>query len=28
MNRQLDCRHYAYEEGIDLPEIVSWKWPL
>jgi len=28
MNRQLDCRHYAYEEGIDLPEIVNWKWPL
>jgi xylulose-5-phosphate/fructose-6-phosphate phosphoketolase len=28
MNQQLDCRHYAYEEGIDLPEIVNWKWPL
>jgi xylulose-5-phosphate/fructose-6-phosphate phosphoketolase len=28
MNRQLDCRHHAYEEGIDLPEIVGWKWPL
>jgi xylulose-5-phosphate/fructose-6-phosphate phosphoketolase len=28
MNQQIDCRHYAYEEGIDLPEIVSWKWPL
>ena len=28
MNKQLDCRHYAYEEGIDLPEIVDWKWPL
>ena len=28
MNRQLDCRHYAYEEGIDLPEIVNWKSPL
>jgi xylulose-5-phosphate/fructose-6-phosphate phosphoketolase len=27
-NRQIDCRHYAYEEGIDLPEIVNWKWPL
>jgi xylulose-5-phosphate/fructose-6-phosphate phosphoketolase len=28
MNQQIDCRHYAYEEGIDPPEIVSWKWPL
>ncbi len=28
MNQQIDCRHYAYEEGIDLPEIVNWKWPL
>jgi xylulose-5-phosphate/fructose-6-phosphate phosphoketolase len=28
MNQQIDCRHYAYEEGIDLAEIVNWKWPL
>jgi len=28
MNQQIDCRHYAYEEGIDRPEIVNWKWPL
>ena len=28
MNQQIDCRHYAYEEGIDPPEIVNWKWPL
>jgi xylulose-5-phosphate/fructose-6-phosphate phosphoketolase len=28
MNQQLDCRHYAYAEGIDPPEIVGWKWPL
>src|SRR5271168_5119101 len=28
MNQQIDCRHYAYEEGIDRPEIVGWKWPL
>jgi xylulose-5-phosphate/fructose-6-phosphate phosphoketolase len=28
LNRQLDCRHYAYEGGIDMPEIVNWKWPL
>ncbi len=28
MNQQLDCRHYAYEHGIDPPEITDWKWPL
>jgi xylulose-5-phosphate/fructose-6-phosphate phosphoketolase len=28
MNRQLDCRRYAYAEGIDAPDIVDWKWPL
>jgi xylulose-5-phosphate/fructose-6-phosphate phosphoketolase len=27
-NQQLDCRHYAYREGIDPPDIVNWKWPL
>jgi len=28
LNEQLDCRNYAYEYGIDKPEIVDWKWPL
>jgi xylulose-5-phosphate/fructose-6-phosphate phosphoketolase len=28
MNQQIDCRHYAYSEGIDPPEIVNWRWPL
>ena len=28
LNQQIDCRHYAYEEGIDPPETVNWKWPL
>src|SRR5689334_21926269 len=28
MDQQLDCRRYAYEEGIDPPDIVGWKWPL
>ena len=28
LNEQLDCRNYAYEHGIDMPEIVNWKWPL
>ncbi|MBP6707922.1 MAG: phosphoketolase family protein [Candidatus Accumulibacter necessarius] len=26
-NRQLACRRYAYEHGIDLPEVVNWRWP-
>ena len=24
---QTDCRNYAYEHGIDVPEIVAWRWP-
>ncbi len=28
LNRQLDCRHYAYENGIDMLEDTAWKWPL
>jgi xylulose-5-phosphate/fructose-6-phosphate phosphoketolase len=28
LNEQLDCRNYAYEHGIDKPEIVDWQWPL
>ncbi|MFN0166650.1 MAG: phosphoketolase [Bryobacteraceae bacterium] len=24
---QIDCRNYAYEHGIDSPEIVAWRWP-
>jgi xylulose-5-phosphate/fructose-6-phosphate phosphoketolase len=26
-NMQLECLHYARENGIDKPEIVNWKWP-
>jgi xylulose-5-phosphate/fructose-6-phosphate phosphoketolase len=26
-NEQIACRNYAYENGIDKPEIVNWKWP-
>ena len=26
-DQQIDCRNYAYEHGIDKPEIVAWKWP-
>ncbi|HWB84972.1 MAG TPA: phosphoketolase family protein [Bryobacteraceae bacterium] len=27
-DQQIDCRNYAYEHGIDKPEIVAWKWPF
>ncbi len=27
-NLQIDCRHYAYEHGVDKPEIVDWRWEL
>ncbi|MDO9203875.1 MAG: phosphoketolase family protein, partial [Methylotenera sp.] len=26
-NRQIECRQYAYEYGVDLPEEDSWTWP-
>jgi xylulose-5-phosphate/fructose-6-phosphate phosphoketolase len=25
---QIDCRNYAYEHGIDNPEIADWTWPF
>lgn len=24
---QISCRNYAFEHGIDKPEIVQWQWP-
>jgi len=24
---QIACRHYAYEHGTDMPEVVAWRWP-
>ena len=27
-NEQIACRNYAYENGIDKPDIVNWKWPF
>ena len=27
-NLQIHCRNYAYEHGIDDPEIAGWKWPF
>lgn len=26
-NRQIECQHYAYEHGVDLPEEECWTWP-
>jgi xylulose-5-phosphate/fructose-6-phosphate phosphoketolase len=26
-NMQIDCQNYAYEHGVDKPEIDQWKWP-
>jgi xylulose-5-phosphate/fructose-6-phosphate phosphoketolase len=28
LNRRIECRNYAYEQGIDMPEVTGWKWPL
>ena len=25
---QIECRNYAYEHGIDNPEVVGWRWPF
>ncbi|MGZ4998750.1 MAG: phosphoketolase family protein [Methylomonas sp.] len=27
LDRQLDCRNYAYEYGVDRPEDDQWQWP-
>ncbi|HXU94098.1 MAG TPA: phosphoketolase family protein, partial [Gallionella sp.] len=27
LNRQIECRNYAYEYGVDLPEEDAWVWP-
>ena len=26
-NMQIECQTYAYEHGIDKPEVDNWKWP-
>lgn len=26
-NRQIACRAYAHQHGIDPPEITGWRWP-
>ena len=25
-DRQIECRNYAYEHGVDLPEVDGWTW--
>jgi xylulose-5-phosphate/fructose-6-phosphate phosphoketolase len=27
LNRQIECRNYAHEHGVDMPEENEWKWP-
>jgi xylulose-5-phosphate/fructose-6-phosphate phosphoketolase len=27
LNMQIECRNYAYENGIDLPQADGWTWP-
>jgi xylulose-5-phosphate/fructose-6-phosphate phosphoketolase len=24
---QIECRNYAFEQGIDKPEVDDWVWP-
>jgi xylulose-5-phosphate/fructose-6-phosphate phosphoketolase len=26
-NMQIECQSYAYEQGIDQPEVDDWRWP-
>ncbi|AAU92125.1 phosphoketolase family protein [Methylococcus capsulatus] len=25
--QQIACRQYAYEHGVDMPEVAGWRWP-
>jgi xylulose-5-phosphate/fructose-6-phosphate phosphoketolase len=27
-NQQITCRNYAHTYGIDLPEVVNWRWEM
>jgi xylulose-5-phosphate/fructose-6-phosphate phosphoketolase len=26
-DEQISCRNYAYEHGVDRPDVVNWRWP-
>ncbi|PYV57343.1 MAG: phosphoketolase [Acidobacteria bacterium] len=26
-NKQIECRAYAYKNGIDSPDVTAWRWP-
>jgi xylulose-5-phosphate/fructose-6-phosphate phosphoketolase len=25
-NMQIECRHYAHEQGVDNPDVANWQW--
>jgi xylulose-5-phosphate/fructose-6-phosphate phosphoketolase len=27
-DEQISCRNYAFEHGIDRPDVVNWTWPF
>ena len=27
LNAQIACRNYAFQHGIDRPDVANWKWP-
>ena len=27
-NMQIECQRYAYEHGVDKPDVDQWKWPV
>jgi xylulose-5-phosphate/fructose-6-phosphate phosphoketolase len=27
LNEQIECRNYAFEHGIDKPDVADWTWP-
>jgi len=27
-NQRIACEQYAYQHGIDRPDITGWKWPF
>ena len=27
-NERIACQQYAFQNGIDRPDITSWKWPF